>query len=57
MIIEGGKATVTDDAIHAFIYMQDGTMSPLTLPNTMQNQLFVQWLQRHDRYTSHGDDK
>lgn len=55
-VISGGKALVTDEVIECFIYDQEGTLQPMRLPNNRMTQYFVQWLQRHDRYTRGGKE-
>jgi hypothetical protein len=56
-VIQGGRATVSEDVINCFIYDQEGNLQPLRLKNTLQAQQFVQWLQRHDRYTPNSEEK
>jgi len=50
--ISGGKAELKDGVISAFIYDQEGTLQPLKVKDTLMNRCFIQWLQRHDRYSN-----
>lgn len=49
--LSSGKAKIQDDIIHANIYDQEGNLIPFMVKDTAMNRFFVQWLQRHDRYT------
>ena len=40
-----------DGTISARIYAQDGSFVQFSLANTVENEMFVRWLRRHDRYT------
>lgn len=45
------RLDVRDGVIHYAVYQQDGSMQPMTCPDTTSNRLFVSWVQAHDRYT------
>lgn len=48
----GREVTFADGEIRTFILDQEGKQQPFTIPDTVSNRLFADWLQRHDRYTS-----
>jgi hypothetical protein len=43
------KLTIRDGVIHYRIYQQDGSMQPMTAPDTLHNRQIVSWIQIHDR--------
>lgn len=43
------KLRIVDDVIHYSIYQQDGTMQPMTAPNTLHNRQIISYIQIHDR--------
>ena len=47
------KLHIIASTIHYRIYAQDGSMIPMSLPDTPHWRRFVAWVQIHDRYTTH----
>ena len=43
------KLRIRDGVIHYGIYQQDGTMQPMTAPDTMHNRQIVSYIQMVDR--------
>jgi hypothetical protein len=43
------KLDIRDGVIYYRIYQQDGSMRPMTAPDTMHNRQCVSWIQIHDR--------
>lgn len=50
------KLRIIDGAIHYRLYRQDGTMQDMKCKDTLDNRLFVSWVQKTDRYTVNGED-
>ena len=49
--VDPEKLDIRDGAIHYALYQQDGTMQPMTCPDTFHNRQCVAWIKIHDRYT------
>lgn len=39
--------------IRASIYDQEGNLLPFVMSDSKDNEMFREWLARHDRYTQH----
>jgi hypothetical protein len=52
-VIEGGKAIISDEIIEFFLYDQEGNLQSMRISKTRSNELFVRWIQCHDRYSRH----
>ena len=56
-IRNSSKLNISNGAIHYKMYLQTGDMIDMSLEDTLENRLFVSWVQIHDRYTDHGDEE
>lgn len=45
------KLDIRDGIIHYAIYQQDGSLQPMTVRDSFEMRLFVEWVKIHDRYT------
>lgn len=45
------KLDIRNGIIHYAIYQQDGSLQPMTVRDSFEMRLFVEWVQIHDRYT------
>jgi hypothetical protein len=52
--LPGGKAKIEKGVISAFIYDQEGNLIPFTVKDSPLNRFFVEYVQRHDRYSGTG---
>lgn len=43
------KLRIVDGVIHYGVYQQDGSLQPMTAPDTMHSRQVVSWIQIHDR--------
>ncbi len=43
------KLDIRDGVIHYALYQQDGSMQPMSCPDTLHNRQCVSWMQIHDR--------
>lgn len=53
-VTDFSKLKIRDNVIHYRLYLQNGDMQEMTLPDTYSNRLLVSWIQIHDRYVKHG---
>lgn len=51
VVQDWSKLDRRDGVIYYKLYRQDGTMEPMTCPDTYANRCYVSWMQIHDRYT------
>jgi hypothetical protein len=47
------KLDIRAGEIHYHLYRQDGTLQPMTAPDTLDNRYIISWIQCHDRFTDH----
>ena len=51
------KLHILAGRIHYRLYQQDGTMQAMDCVDTLDNRMFVSWVQKFDRHTIRGKDE
>jgi hypothetical protein len=46
--LDHAKVKIIDGVIHYRVRQQDGSMQPMTAPDTQHNRQIVSWIQIHD---------